>query len=69
MDAMTPSRGLAAGMLFVTLAACSGRPEQSPPSLKEDTPMVPNATASRPPVPPIDLAAPASVRTATFALG
>jgi hypothetical protein len=62
-------RLLAAVLAASALAACTDRSNTGIAPLKEGDVMISNSTAARPAVPPIDLAAPAKVETATFALG
>ncbi|HXX93314.1 MAG TPA: hypothetical protein VEN81_06750 [Planctomycetota bacterium] len=60
---------LAAMLAAGVLSACTDRPPTAMAPAKEGTPMTPNATVTRPGAPPIDREVPATLETATFALG
>jgi len=62
-------RLLAAALAALVLAACTDRSTSGLVPMKAGDPMTVPATVSRPSVPPIDLAPPARIETATFALG
>jgi hypothetical protein len=62
-------RLLSAVLAASALAACGDRSNAGPAPLKEREVMTPITTTARLAAPPIDLAVPSKVETATFALG
>ena len=62
------SMKMLAGLAALAAMAACGRPPAAL-SMKEGELMTPVSTASKAPIPPIDLALPGRLETATFALG